>query len=146
MSLPWRYAAAVRHKVHVLSLKLHLSLTPHNLIFSSQYNLQHTHFSTLLRMKFTSGTWELDPGRPKGYYPVACEQPPRRRPLWFVCHAFISPPCYLFGDLSVHRLITQRGIWGRGRGPSVPARPFWLLHGFFVYSYPQGFEIELWPV
>ena len=39
------------------------------------------------------------------------------------------PACYLFGDLSVHRLITQRGIWGRGRGPSVPARPFWLLHG-----------------
>ena len=42
--IPWRYAAAETRKVHVLSLKLHLSLTPHNRIFSSQYKLQHTHF------------------------------------------------------------------------------------------------------
>ena len=42
--IPWRYAAAETRKVHDLSLKLHLSPTPHNWIFSSQYDLQHTHF------------------------------------------------------------------------------------------------------
>ena len=32
--IPWRYAAAETRKVHVLSLKLHLSLTPHSRVYT----------------------------------------------------------------------------------------------------------------